>query len=377
MSGQLPVSVVIPAWEREGELPAALASVAAQSARPAEVIVVDDGSSDRTPEVAAELGARVLCHDRNRGVSNARNTGIDAAAHDWIAFLDSDDEWLPGHLERLWAHRDGHVLVAAAGLWVRAKGRDHHLWGVPGRRPRVLTSPASLVHDDIIPLSAALVSREAVEAAGGFDARLTHAEDLDLWIRLIERGSAVLLPEVGVVYRLHASQATRDVDAAAEGHRRAMLAYARRPWWPRHALARLETAAAWDALRGSTTRRERVSAARTLLVRPRRLPFLGRLLARRLRLRRWGSRLDDRGRPVVTLLPGVTAPPGIDAHLVDLRSQSGLRWAAALVRRPPSAALAGGAFQRLVLRALRIPAAPPARVQAARARDSPLRNVRA
>jgi GT2 family glycosyltransferase len=358
VSATLPVTVVIPAWDRARELPAALASVARQSARPAEVVVVDDGSSDRTAEVAAAHGARVIRHDENRGVSAARNSGIEAAAHDWVAFLDSDDEWLPRHLERVWAQRHGYVLVAASGLWVRRPGRDHHLWGVPGRRPRVLDSPAPLVHDDIIPLSAVLARRDALLAAGGFDTRLTHAEDLDLWIRLLERGSAVVLPDVGVVYRLHAGQATTDVGAAAEGHRRAVLAYARRPWWPRHALARWETAAGWDELRRSSGGRARAAVAQSLLRRPQRLPLLVALFARRLRLRRWGARLDDRGRPVVALLPGAAgAPSGVEALLVDLRDLSAPLWLLSLVRRPPAAATSAGALQRLVLRLLRIPEA--------------------
>jgi GT2 family glycosyltransferase len=361
VSATLPVSVVIPAWERARELPAALASVARQSARPAEVVVVDDGSSDRTAEVAAAHGARVVRHDDNRGVSAARNSGIEAATHDWVAFLDSDDEWLPRHLERVWAHRDAHVLVAASGLWVRRRGRDHHLWGVPGRRPRVLDSPAPLVHDDIIPLSAALARRDAVLAAGGFDTSLTHAEDLDLWIRLLERGSAVVLPEVGVVYRLHAAQATSDVGAAAEGHRRAVLAYAQRPWWPRHALARWETAAAWDDWRRTRSGGARAAAARRLLRRPLRLPLLAALFARRLRLRRWGGRLDDRGRPVVALLPGAAGvPSALDAMAFDLRQESTPRWLLSLIRRPPAAASSSGALQRLGLRLLRIPEAAAA-----------------
>jgi GT2 family glycosyltransferase len=358
MSATLPVTVVVPAWNRARELPAALASVAHQTARPAEVVVVDDGSTDRTSEVAAAHGARVVRHDENRGVSAARNGGIAATSHDWIAFLDSDDEWLPRHVERLWAKRQGHVLVAASGLWVRKSGRDHHLWGVPGRRPRVLDSPAPLVSDDIIPLSAVLARRDALLAAGGFDTRLTHAEDLDLWIRLLERGSAVLLPDVGVIYRLHAGQATGDVHAAEEGHRRAVLAYAGRPWWPRHALARWETAAAWDELRRSAGGRSRGIAVRRLLRRPQRLPLLAALFAHRLRLRRWGGRLDDRGRPVVALLPGSGGvAPGMDAMTIDLRDQTCPRWLLSLLRRPPAAAIGGRPLERLALRLLRIPQA--------------------
>src|SRR5438132_14127317 len=92
----LPVSVVVPAHDRAEVIERALESVAEQrDCEPAEVIVVDDGSTDRTAEVAEANGAEVIRHGRNRGVSAARNTGVRAAAQPWIALLDSDDEWLP------------------------------------------------------------------------------------------------------------------------------------------------------------------------------------------------------------------------------------------------------------------------------------------
>ena len=110
-SSPLPVTVVIPAYDRAELLPRALASVAAQTAAPAEILVIDDGSADDTAAVAERLGARVLRHERNRGVSAARNTALDAAGGEWVAFLDTDDEWLPFHLERLWPRRDGHAAA--------------------------------------------------------------------------------------------------------------------------------------------------------------------------------------------------------------------------------------------------------------------------
>src|SRR5438552_16330121 len=92
----LPVSVVVPAHDRAHVIERALRSVAEQrDCAPAELIVVDDGSTDRTAEVAQAHGARVLRHDRNRGVSAARNTGARSASQPWVALLDRDDEWLP------------------------------------------------------------------------------------------------------------------------------------------------------------------------------------------------------------------------------------------------------------------------------------------
>src|SRR3712207_89972 len=90
LTGGLPVSVIVPAYNRAEMLRRSLASIGSQ--RPelaAEVIVVDDGSSDDTAATAERLGARVIRHERNRGLATARNTGLEAATYPWVALLDS------------------------------------------------------------------------------------------------------------------------------------------------------------------------------------------------------------------------------------------------------------------------------------------------
>jgi cellulose synthase/poly-beta-1,6-N-acetylglucosamine synthase-like glycosyltransferase len=125
---RLPVCVVIPAHNRAHQLPRCLASVWAQHPRgPEEVIVVDDHSTDDTAAVAASLGARVIRHSENRGASAARNTAIAASNCAWLAFLDSDDEWLPHHLSHLWEIKGDHALVGGSFLWTREPGAH----GVP------------------------------------------------------------------------------------------------------------------------------------------------------------------------------------------------------------------------------------------------------
>lgn len=100
--GALPVSVVIPAYNAERFVGDALASVRAQTAPPAEIIVVDDGSTDGTAAVARAAGATVITQP-NGGVAVARNTGIRAASAEWVALLDADDLWQPEKLEAQWA----------------------------------------------------------------------------------------------------------------------------------------------------------------------------------------------------------------------------------------------------------------------------------
>ncbi len=99
------VSVVIPAYNAEAVLPRALESVFQQTHPVEEVIVVNDGSRDRTAEVMASYGAKIIgIHTDNRGAAAARNSGIQRATSHWIAFLDADDEWHADKMERQWRH---------------------------------------------------------------------------------------------------------------------------------------------------------------------------------------------------------------------------------------------------------------------------------
>src|SRR5438270_12149940 len=137
---------------------AAVLSALGQRRRPpAEVIVVDDCSSDDTGEVAATAGARVIRHERNQGEGGARNTAVEAARQPWLAMLDSDDEWLPTHLATLWPLCEGNVLVSGAALYVFDDGEvGYH--GSVRRRATTLRSPAALLHaGNYLPLSATMV----------------------------------------------------------------------------------------------------------------------------------------------------------------------------------------------------------------------------
>jgi glycosyltransferase involved in cell wall biosynthesis len=288
MSAALPVSVVVPAYNREGMLECALASVAAQQpARPAEIVVVDDASTDGTAAVAERLGARVIVHEDNRGAAAARNTGVAAATQPWLAMLDSDDEWLPHHLATLWALRDGHDLVAGASLAVGGEGPPRY-HGRLTRRPTRLPSPAALYPENFIPASGVLVRREAVLAAGGYRTDLRYAEDLDLWIRVIDRGSAMVTPRVVTRYGRHEGQKSAG-DRSRAVQRRIVESYRDRDWWSPRLLERQLAFRAWDALRAAQRAGNRDAAGRELrwlIARPGRLGALGRLLARRWRSRR-------------------------------------------------------------------------------------------
>jgi glycosyltransferase involved in cell wall biosynthesis len=290
------VTVVIPAFNRAELLPRALASLDAQRPwRPAEVIVVDDASTDGTAEVAARLGARVLRHETNRGPAEARNTAFAAAAQPWLAQLDSDDEWLPHCLATLWALRSGHVLVCGGSLALLPGGGRRYN-GTMRRRPEVITSPARLVFpDNFVASSGVLLSTAAVRAVGGYRPGGRFAEDLDLWIRLLENGTGIATPTVVTRYHVHEAQATQAQAALLGGHRDVLASYEGRPWWRPSLLRRWSAVPAWAAVKdaaASGSRLEALAALARLVADPQRARGLAELLLFRLRARRRSARLS-------------------------------------------------------------------------------------
>jgi len=197
------VSVIIPTCNRAALAPEAVASVLAQSFRDFELLVVDDASTDATAAALAPFGSRIrlLRRESRGGVSAARNTGVAAARGEWLAFLDSDDLWLPEKLARQMAYLAEHrhlLLCQTEETWVRR--------GVRLNQPRTHRKTggrifgASLERCLISP-SAVLLHRGLFEKHGGFDEDLPAAEDYDLWLRLTWRYAVGLVPEPLIIKR--------------------------------------------------------------------------------------------------------------------------------------------------------------------------------
>lgn len=281
MTDTVPVSVVIPAFNREEMLGRALRSVLAQRPAPAEIVVVDDASSDGTVAAAEALGARVIRHDVNRGEGAARNSGIAAATQAWIALLDSDDEWLPGHLAALWAGRGDHVLVSTSSMRCSDDPSSDRLHGSVRNRPLELRSPSDIVFpENPVPVSGVMFRRDVALAAGCYRA-LPHCADFDFLLRCLERGTGVVLPQVGLIYNVHPEQVSQQDDAMKAAHTEVARSYGHRPWFDSRQLARWQAAADWDVFR----RHGDLAHARPLL-RPWRWPALVRLWSWRFALRR-------------------------------------------------------------------------------------------
>jgi glycosyltransferase involved in cell wall biosynthesis len=273
----VPVTVVIPAYNRPDMTARAVRSALAQRPEPpAEVLVVDDCSSDGTADAAREAGARVLRHEVNRGRAQARNTGVREATQDWVGFLDSDDEWRDNLLAELWPLCDGHVLAGGAA-WYR-EGTAARYRGLIRRRPLVLRTPASLAYVNLLACSAVLASREAVLTAGGFDTGREPGEDLDLWMRMLRGGTGVVSPVPVLDYHLHPQQTVTD----REGMAAVQLDVLRANDAPSWRVEAWRGAAAWDALRRERGWGPLLFAARH----PARLAGMAGIVGRRALLRR-------------------------------------------------------------------------------------------
>ncbi len=187
------VSVIIPAYRAAATIRRALVSVAGQTVRPIEVIVVDDGSDDATVEATkacAELMEGVALQvfsQPNRGAGAARNRALAEARGTYVAFLDADDEWLAAKLERSMAHLVGtqNVLVAHDG-WIVRDGEE--TLNACARRFGEGADPfVQLYRKGYIDTCSVVARRDAVEAVGGFDETLRNAQDFDLWLALVAK----------------------------------------------------------------------------------------------------------------------------------------------------------------------------------------------
>ena len=350
----MPVSVVIPAYNRPDMVVRAVRSALEQRPTPpTEVIVVDDCSTDGTGEAAARAGARVVRHEVNLGEGAARNTGIAHAREPWVALLDSDDEWLPDLLATLWPLRDGHVLVGGASLNCPPEPSPGRYAGVLARRPVVLRSPDALIYpENFVAASGTMVRRDAIKAVGGYRPDLKGGADMDLWIRVLEQGTGLIVPRLVVVYHVHAGQVTADTTLMSAAHSAVARSYSDRPWWREAMLERWLGAAGYDAARrdwAAGRRRSALSQVADVLRSPTRTLGAGGILVRRVRLRRRSGMIDRQGEPTVAVLPGVA---GLVADARDLRDMSSAAALAELALRPAHRAVVSSWRQGLVARLL-------------------------
>jgi glycosyltransferase involved in cell wall biosynthesis len=181
------ISAIIPTYNRAHVILRSLKSVLAQTTLASEVVVVDDGSTDNTREILAPYLDRITyIRQENAGVSAARNRGAREAGGEWLAFLDSDDEWLPGKIERQLQElkANPHAILVYGGARIRQPDGSES----EGRGTPVSELGTALRNGTAIPPSVAVVRRDVFLRVGGFDESLSFGEDWDLWLRLKEHG---------------------------------------------------------------------------------------------------------------------------------------------------------------------------------------------
>ncbi len=229
------ISVIIPLYNRREEIGRAIASALRQSHAPHEIVVVDDASRDGSAEAVAALGdgrIRLLRHERNQGASAARNTGIAAATSDWIALLDSDDEWEPEKLARqlnaLCAAPDAPA-AGVTGYVIRDYRTGEERIFVPSAGDATL---AALVWGCPLGVGSTLLARRAVFAEiGMFDADLPRLEDWEWLLRYLPvHGLAVVSDPLTIVHKASDPSRAQVFASLARIRARHRDAWYRRSW---------------------------------------------------------------------------------------------------------------------------------------------------
>jgi glycosyltransferase involved in cell wall biosynthesis len=214
------VSAVIPAYNGERFLRQAIDSALAQTYPSIEVIVIDDGSTDGTPEILSGYGRSIrVFRQENAGQAAARNFGIARSAGQWIAFLDQDDLWDPRKIEtQLSMAQDVDALICSDAQVIDGTGTV--------LRTRMVSENASpsptlrdLIVSNTVMAVTVLARREAVEAVGGFDpTNRLGTEDFQLWLRLAARGYRFrFLNQVLASYRWHGDNMSSNRARTAKG----------------------------------------------------------------------------------------------------------------------------------------------------------------
>ena len=216
------VSVIMPAYNARPYIEQAIRSVLDQDYPQLELIVVDDGSNDGTPELAEQFGNRVkVLRQKNAGPAAARNRGFAASQGEFIAFLDADDVWLAGkasmQVRYLQNHSETGLVYGDFKHW--RPQADGTFLAPPSliveRSPFAVLPEHSgwiytaLLFDNVVHIITAMLRRSVIEAVGGLDENLSTGEDYDFWLRISRQFRADKLDCTIAYYREHAAGITK------------------------------------------------------------------------------------------------------------------------------------------------------------------------
>jgi glycosyltransferase involved in cell wall biosynthesis len=220
------VSIIIPAYKAERFIGETLASIRAQTFSSWEAIVVEDGTRDGTESIVTEFAKSVsqpvifLRHEINQGLPATRNTAIARARGEWIALLDSDDLWMPDHLEKAVARAQasGADLVHSGVMMFDSDSGRDDAERVPSAAALANFPRSLFLAEYIIQPSSVLLRSELCQQVGGFNPESRYVEDRELWLRLVRRGAKfAYVDAITCRYRQHAVAMTKNAAAMAEG----------------------------------------------------------------------------------------------------------------------------------------------------------------
>jgi glycosyltransferase involved in cell wall biosynthesis len=212
------VDIIIPAYNAARYLPAAIESVEAQTFADWRILLVDDGSTDNTPEVLApfidRLGSRLkYIRKPNGGLPAARNTAIRNSSAEFLALLDADDVWLPCRLAESLACFEGRPQVGLAygfNARIDAEGKVIDTFDRRQKHGEGRIAPYIYMRKVDLPCPTITFRRKCVEEVGPFDEKMRATEDRDLWFRIALRYEVALAPKVIALYRMSAGSMSTD-----------------------------------------------------------------------------------------------------------------------------------------------------------------------
>ena len=206
------ISVIIPAYNAQQYIRQTIESVLSQSYKNIEIIVINDGSTDETPKIIECFGDRIrVIHQKNMGLSGARNNGIRAALGEFVAFVDADDLWAPDKIGKQVALFNKNPELGFAytdySIFGPGAGKEFHKISPKLYKGYVLKE---LFCYPFIIVSSVMVKKACLEEVGLFDTDNPSTQDYDLWMRLAERYTADFVDEPLVRYRVHSEAMSRD-----------------------------------------------------------------------------------------------------------------------------------------------------------------------
>ena len=218
------ISVIIPAYKARKFLPDCLESIGRQTLAAAEVLVIDDASPEPIDDIVKSFATivgypqiRLLKHEVNRGQAAGRNTGMNAASGDWLAFIDCDDIWASNHLESVFKsvqHANADLGFCPAILFKENPYRTDNFCLGPENEDEKLMRPLSFLNRCFIITSSTIIKKKSLIQIGGFDESpgLRGVEDLDCFLRLLKDGAGfTMASQPTLYYRKHSGSATGTV----------------------------------------------------------------------------------------------------------------------------------------------------------------------